>query len=549
VTTYDGTTVKLNPLRLDYVDSIHLSVPLKEKETSCQTGYSDADIVVSGYPVTLEALPTSVTTVEDKAGPVIRQAVYYPGSKESGIPRKIIVHFSEPVLWKQVETRPSDFLSLYRDGTNDTGAFSALPAIDVRSSRSAEIELTYDIAIAVLKDSISLRPEASDSRNHIADSTEWRNLPGKDNRRAPFMLADALIDIAAMAYDTNGQGYIDKIILAIPPEYTFSDPLAAVDSVISSIRLVPSVGGEERDLKCKGIVSTGFYNQLAIIIQEHTPPLSLETKWDKLTIELHQSFVSVEGIGFRVATVHDNAGPVIDNAVVHAAGIGAVNSFDTLTVVFSEPVDWLTESFYPDELFAFNTGDNSGARNAFHGLSSKSIIRLDSAGIAIIMENGFAFNRDLDSISIASTAQSMNVVMHDRSENPANVNNRKVNVSVDAKPDAVICPNPFIPGVSRDPFSGNTGTLLIAQCEESAREYDGKVTIFNALGNVIIERRKMTVHSSNDRWLTYLWNGMDATGSYVGCGVYAAKIDITKRMTGKKLQPVYKKIGVMRATK
>ncbi|MBN1577411.1 MAG: VWA domain-containing protein [Chitinispirillaceae bacterium] len=542
----DGSTLTLDPISLDFIDSMHLRVPLREKTAALHTGYDSAIVSVNGYAVTRKALPTVITEVQDRAGPVIKRAVYYPGAQEAGETRKIVVHLSEPVLWQHVESRPRDFLYYYRGSKLDTTLFEPLPAVSSRYPDSVVVVLPYDTKIDVQTDSLSLRQVASDGRSHITDSTVWRTLPDPKNRRVPLRIGSGPVYIVAEVFDTNGQGTIDKINLVIPPEYEFPAALPSTDSVVNAASVTPVLTGSPRALNIRRVVKGFNSHELSIIVAENPAATSTETGWSAFSIELSPYFVSREKLSFKLAAIRDSVGPVIEKAVVHTVPVGVVATFDTLLVTFSEPVVWQRNNPSPSNVLQFFTGRRANRGDPFAGLSSKAVAGSDSFGISIVMDNGFKFFEGSDSLAIRVGKDGSTCILNDRFGVRPHMNNRKTKVVLIVGPDALVCPNPFVPGVSVDPLSGKTGVLLILQCTSVAAEYESKVTIFNALGSEVLPEKRMQVSSQNEHWLTYRWNGKDKSGRYVGNGVYLAKFTKRNLKTGQKEKDEYKKVGVRR---
>lgn len=99
--------------------------------------------------------------------------------------------------------------------------------------------------------------------------------------------------------------------------------------------------------------------------------------------------------------------------------------------------------------------------------------------------------------------------------------------------------NPFIPGVSKIPeklqelsdFSVITGTAISVRPKKPSF---GFVTIFDAMGNVILSKREMVEEESGVLYL--LWNGLDNSGNKINCGNYLIIISTEEKVNGLSAQ-------------
>ncbi|NLW32923.1 MAG: VWA domain-containing protein [Fibrobacter sp.] len=546
----NGTYLALDPVKMIRVDSANAYFQLNEMKDILHTGYEQATIKCKSYSVTKKELPTVVTNITDMAGPVIRRAIYYPGLEEINEERKITVYFSEPVLWQQVQTQPNDFIRYFRNGKLEKSAFSSQCFLKTISEDSVVIVLDYEMQVSIVGDSLSLQPAASDGRSHITDATESRNLPNENNRRVPLVLADKPVNVTAAVYDTNGEGHIDLIMLSIEQDYSLPAEIPNVNSAISSIMIKPIFSNIENKLHPISLVKGETSNQLVMVIDEnlHT---ELETGWDEFTISFDSSFVSGEGMQFKLRQVYDNAGPVISKATVFPAALESKGQYDTLRVEFSEPILWTGKTPSPDKLFNFFTGNSSGRDlRAFKGLLSRSILYFDSVSIKIMMDNGFVFKPNTDSLNIIYNRSEGTGEIRDLSETWPHANNRKVPVNYQKNNEftVTICPNPYNPDIVQNNGLGKSGMAIIVECDTIASLYSGKVTIFDALGNIVLRDKKMLEGSLNDLWLSYVWDARDDNRRDVGRGVYFAKIIVIRKSDGKE-KKYGEKLGVMRAAK
>jgi hypothetical protein len=136
----------------------------------------------------------------------------------------------------------------------------------------------------------------------------------------------------------------------------------------------------------------------------------------------------------------------------------------------------------------------------------------------------------------------------DLSKSWPHMSNRKVQIDYRAQDNFYlsICPNPFISGVAQNNGTGIPGVAIIIVCDTIAQQYTGNVTIFDAIGNVVLRDKKMQAGTVNDLWLSYVWDTKDEKSRDVGRGVYFVNVTVTNKNDGKKKR-YGEKIGVMRA--
>jgi hypothetical protein len=167
-----------------------------------------------------------------------------------------------------------------------------------------------------------------------------------------------------------------------------------------------------------------------------------------------------------------------------------------------------------------------------------------------MMDNGFVFKPNTDSLNIIYNRSEGTGEIRDLSETWPHANNRKVPVNYQKNNEftVTICPNPYNPDIVQNNGLGKSGMAIIVECDTIASLYSGKVTIFDALGNIVLRDKKMLEGSLNDLWLSYVWDARDDNRRDVGRGVYFAKVVVTRKSDGKE-KKYGEKLGVIRAAK
>ena len=344
-------------------------------------------------------------------------------------------------------------------------------------------------------------------------------------------------EATAACVDTNGNGYIDKIIIGWGGDARLtgvpSDARSWIDDAFvvtagDTLRLVPATMTERDSMTAE------------VTLRENRT--RLHTCFDTAVMIIRSTPVTRERFPTVITRIGDAAGPVIRSARVKGGGISDGGRSDSLIIVFSEPVRWKHTPPGPQHLLACF---GPGKTEALAGLGTGAVLRCDADGIVIAVRNGYSFINNRDSMALRSEGEGE---LFDRAGNGVHHDNRHVPVEVAVVDDAAICPNPFVPGRSIDPSSGRQGTMIIVQYTDGDQEIFGEVTVFNALGDVVIGKKGMSPHPQQKRWLVWLWDGRDTRGNIVGGGMYAVKIDLYGN-DRNKLTTLYRKVGVVREQK
>jgi len=347
-------------------------------------------------------------------------------------------------------------------------------------------------------------------------------------------LRSGVYKAVASLSDTNGNGFIDLMRIEWSGAARLSEHLPDINSWIATVDITLK-NGTLLSLEPVAMHKVDSMHLVVVLRENRT---AIHTGFSSVNVPLLARSVTVEPFLTKISSVRDAAGPVIVSATVKGGGIGSAAVDDSLIILLSEPVVWKKSSFVPATLLRAVTARGRG--DPFNGLGTSTVLSRTAERIIISMQNNYSFIDKVDSIALRTGNESM---ITDSAGNVVNPYNRTSRIDVAYVDDAALCPNPFVPGRSTDPLSGKTGSRVIVQCRGGALEYRGEVTILNALGNVVVRRKKMEAIAQKERWLTWLWDGRDEQGRVVGNGMYAVKIDLYN--DGEKIT-LYRKVGVVR---
>jgi VWFA-related protein len=394
IVSLSGKKIFLSPINLiEDGDSIHIVLD-EHKTGELETGWESAYVKLTSIRMTDRDLPSRVTSYVDSAGPVIKSAVYAPGS--SGTPGRLIVGFSEPVQWKQTDDQPADFLNYFTlSDKPDPAAFSGLAARHIqRSTDSVVISLANGLKVRPLLDSVSLRPYDELGKAHCVDAGIPGRTPAANNRKMAVQLFTGGIPVVAAFYDANGEGRLDRMTLTWPEWAPLKDILIEPGDLIRSIKLT-NYAGVAKSFFASTLVKTGPLTLEAALSEQSQDTLT--TGWLTAAIELTDARVTSLDAPSTVMEIDDSAGPVIQGATFVASR--AVNgNKPMLRIVMSEPV-FLSEGPSQDMFGYFSEGLTTPSAAAFVSTSSSDRVHAGRT-LLIPLAEGFSVHPYNDSINL-----------------------------------------------------------------------------------------------------------------------------------------------------
>ncbi|MBD3243398.1 MAG: hypothetical protein GF331_22600 [Chitinivibrionales bacterium] len=343
---------------------------------------------------------------------------------------------------------------------------------------------------------------------------------------------------AAYVYDTDGNGYVDQIVIRVPDSVSLATDLPPVSDIVNSISLT-LYNDATVSLTASGI--TDITDSTFTITLNETSG-AFTTGWRDAQIDLSPVPLTSDGRPLQVVDIYDRAGPVVERAVYR----GGPDGNDTLIVTFSEPVVWSgLDGATPSDVFVYYD-DGDPSTRAFDGLDET---RLDSLGggwrSRIVMDNGFAVTPLEDSLQLRYGMPHV----RDSAGNEPPPDGNKAPIEWGGGNDirtAVGPKNPFRPGKGTFPqevmqFYGNLlppgsggeggGVIVAIDSDKPLRETDtdprtgepvyGKGVVFDALGNVVMDDLLLK-RAQGGGYGDYgvFWNGYTLRNRAAGGGTY-----------------------------
>ncbi len=332
---------------------------------------------------------------------------------------------------------------------------------------------------------------------------------------------DAAIPVIATVLDTNKEGHIDKIDLSWTDTAQIRTTMPDMTKWILSLTLV-TADGAKISLRNSQIIPDIKNKTIHIIINENSDgPYETNVNIGSSAFVLSDTAMTVSGRPFTVANIVDNAGPVIKSACF------SPSTNDSIKVTFTENVPTQTD---PKTLFTLLS----------NGVPSPVIpINIVRQGDKIFYV--YLANTINDKFSIKDATRSFALALCG---------------DVSIVKDYHVASNPFIPGETNIPSNQQdqknpiiTGTRIEVSLIKAVQQQletgsiSGKVIIFDAVGNTVLEQKTMSVDVKSGVKLFWNWDGKTSKGVTAGAGTYVARIYIENTITGQK-QTIRQIIGL-----
>ena len=323
------------------------------------------------------------------------------------------------------------------------------------------------------------------------------------------------IPVTATLLDTNHDGHLDMINITWIDTNTINSIMPSAAAFIRNLNLI-SLDGQYDSLHAIALVPDLANKTIHIILQENKGPI-YETGWQTATVTLTKIPMTADGKPFTVIKVVDGADPVIKQ-VYYIPG----ETKDSLIVIFSEPIDWTTTTINPNDLFVvLNNGDKFPITNftplSISKLSDRIVYELPH-GKVIPGDSIYVPNNPIVPIVLGpSVGLILSIQVR---ANPFVVGVTEVPVSQRNASDPALGTKIWV--VLNKPPLGTSGAQVII----------GTVTIFDAVGNVVVKNTSMKIDGSNN--LAFVWDGKNKSGMKVSYGTYLARVRVNEPSTGRK---------------
>lgn len=326
------------------------------------------------------------------------------------------------------------------------------------------------------------------------------------------------IPVTATFLDTNHDGKIDKIDITWTDTAAIKQTMPSIAQWIKTLNMT-TLDGTKVNLQAATLVPDLSNKTIHVVLTQDTGA-SYETAWRTATFILTDTAMSLSGRPFSVANIVDGAAPVITAVCFVPA------SADTLRVTFSEPV---TDSNMP------------GSKNAYFSIIKKGGAIIPDTAKPVLNQGQrlvyvYAPHVLNDSESVREGTRVFPLVLCG---------------DVSIVTGYHVASNPFTPGKTVIPSSQQDpnhqityGTRieidLIPAIKQAVSQGDvkAKVSIFDAVGNAIINNQEMSVDTKdpNNPKIFWNWDGRTGKGKFVGGGTYLARTTIEDNVNHKTIK-------------
>jgi hypothetical protein len=390
------------------------------------------------------------------------------------------------------------------------------------ANSSDTIPLTVNTSLNTTNDSVyivtlgaSAKPPLSGDRVRLVPGSSGGGVADK-NANKPHDLNRSVVlgfkpgptsIISAYYRDVNADGYIDAVIVGFKRPVQPSD----IQALIVQWNIQPSFQYDTISQSSFVKLNDSLYS--LPLKGAAIRPTQIRTS---VIMEIDVAYSAFPGI-IRSLPVADSAAPVVVSASLkwgsYSAG-GNTRSSDTLSVVFSEPVQnigaypFLVSSKKDGSLYRFQVTPLSTSA----GTSWKFLV----VGIDNTAVTGALPGDSLWIDPIARIGDKGGVLQ-------LNAQNRKVALDIVMQPPEwafTISKNPFAPGTDiSSEISVAPKTPII-----DADQFSWQISIYDVIGNLVIA---MPMAPKGKGW-AYLWNGRNKNARIVGSGLYSAIVKTFK---------------------
>jgi fibro-slime domain-containing protein len=342
-------------------------------------------------------------------------------------------------------------------------------------------------------------------------ASEGNLIPGQ--AKIECISPNTAVPVTATLLDVNGNGFLDRIDIVLPDSVALGSVLPTVSQLIQSMNIISTDGGKNVTLNASSLSASGT-RTIQIILTENTGT-TLETGWTSATIKLSNVNVTADARPIYVDKIIDGAEPVVKSVCFIPT-----STSDSLYVFFSEP---LINATKPINEYNILTVKHTNGSLVPISSTTVSVIKLDDIYIYIFGKNTLS---TLDSVKAGVRAFNLDLC-------------GDVSVVVDTR----IIGNPFIPGQTVVPVTGPNDLRIGTKIEVSllpaiiaslaSGKIKGTVTIFDAVGNTVVEKAEMLPDFDNVK-LNWVWNGKTKKGTIASPGTYFVRGVVEDLERGRK---------------
>jgi hypothetical protein len=518
IQTLDGKwdTLHAATLVLDSANKT-LHIILNENNTlvkgNYETGWLDAKIVLTDIKMTADGKSFVVGPIIDGATPIPASACYVPATKNDSL----YITFSEP-LTRDSSARPENMLRYLQDGKTSQTLQSLNPSI-VRTTSDGKMLFVFPFT--------STTPSITAYDYSIGE--QFSPGPNSPIVSIDYCYSVSLIDtVSATLRDSTHEGHLDMIDLTWTDSISVKTPLPGVDQFIATL-VIQTLDGKRDTLHAATLVLDSANKTLHIILRENNTLVkgNYETGWLDAKIVLTNIKLTIDGkpFVFVVGRIIDGATPIPISACYAPA---AKN--DSLYITFSEPLTRDPSARSENMVRYLQDGKTSQTLQSLN----PSIVRTTLDGRML-----FVFPFTSTTHSIAAYDYSIGEQFLPGPNSPIVPIDYCYSVSLIDKVRAG--PNPFVPNSSDLALinvatpDGKTITTKGIKVEvilkrpaiaNNKQVVFGSLMIFDAVGNVILDKAQLLPEVGKIANLAIGWEGKNKKGMIVAGGTYLTRIRV-----------------------
>jgi hypothetical protein len=339
----------------------------------------------------------------------------------------------------------------------------------------------------------------------------------------PVLFGTTGVQVSATLKDTSHEGHLDMIDIKWTEDIKLKKPYPGATEFIGTL-IITTLDGKSDTLHATTLVFDETNKVIHIILNENNK--QLETAWkDAIGIKLTDIPMTDEGKPFVVVKVIDGAEPIPIDACYAPA-----DDQDTLKLKFSEPV--ASDSFSMDRFYRVN----SKGKDPFQRFNPVKIIKTNDTLVIV-----FSYNQAGGEHAISAYDWNVQEFFVSGPPSPAlavdycatislvktfQIGPNPVNFSAPQPTRYVQFPDQ--PSATKQ-ITGQICELVLKRPVQGANGnhvVQAWITIFDAVGNVLVDKAPMGVDSKNRVKLLWAWDGKNKNKVQVAGGTYLTRYDV-----------------------
>jgi|WetSurMetagenome_2_1015567.scaffolds.fasta_scaffold00008_59 hypothetical protein len=339
----------------------------------------------------------------------------------------------------------------------------------------------------------------------------------------------ANIPVRAVLKDGNHNGRLDTIDIV----WTVDSNITGNPTVTQLVQtlVITTLDGKKDTLHAASLQYDRAHKTIHVVLTEDTSK-GFETGWTGSTITLSNYKMTSSGSIFVVDSVVDSAAPVIKSVCFQP-----MSNADSLRVEFSEPLSGTYPPVCGDTVLWDSTG-----------VPRKEV--LCSAGVAAVAPQGSMVSYGFPKGTLSSSGSL--IVEGDRPafrlETCSGVEIVKSYITVGNPLNphtSVVPPGLRNPNNQSYPYGSRIEITLNPALSGHLGKITGKLTILDAVGNVVRDTMMFSDSASADKKLFWVWDGKTKSGAWAAPGTYLARILVRDNVKGTK-QVIRMNVGIKR---